>query len=72
MVILSIISLLTTIVGLYLLGEKNKYGFVIFTVSLFCQMIIFINHENWFLVVQMIVLIIFNLFNFNKWRKEDK
>ena len=68
--ILSIVSLITTLIGLYLLGEKKASGFVVFTISLFCQMYIFyynydcgIHKPNWFLIVQMGVLIVFNLIN---------
>lgn len=69
--ILSIISLLTTIIGLYYLGEKKAIGFLIFTVSLLCQMWIFYLQNNKFLLIQMIVLIIFNVWNYFKWMKED-
>ena len=76
--ILSIISLITTIIGLYQLGEKISFGFIMFSVSLVCQMYIFYfpnpdacKGPNWFLVIQMIVLIIFNLINYRKWIKED-
>ena len=72
--ILSIISLITTLVGLYLLGEKKPSGFLIFTISLACQMYIFYNPNpdncdgpNWFLIIQMIVLITFNIYNYRKW-----
>ena len=73
--ILSIISLITTIIGLYLLGEKNALGFIVFTVSLMCQAYIFYmpDHRdgpNWFLVFQMLVLIVFNLRNYKKWISE--
>ena len=67
--ILSILSLVTTVIGLWLLGEKRANGFLWFTGSLLCQMYIFYTQENWFLVVQMIVLIIFNVFNFIKWTR---
>ena len=70
-IILSIISLVTTLIGLWLLGEKKQSGFLIFTVSLLCQLYIFYTQKNWFLVCQMIVLIIFNIYNFNKWGKTD-
>ena len=68
--ILGIISLITTIIGLYLLGEKNALGFVVFTVSLICQMYIFYVQHQWFLVIQMVVLIVFNLRNYKKWTSE--
>jgi len=65
--LLEIISLITTLIGLYLLGEKVAVGFIIFTISLGCQIYIFYKGKNWFLVVQMIVLITFNIFNYFKW-----
>lgn len=67
LIILSIISLITTMIGLYMLGEKNPFGFLVFTASLACQMYIFYDQKNWFLFFQMIVLIIFNIINFKKW-----
>ena len=67
--ILSIISLITTLIGLYLLGEKEASGFLIFTASLICQLYIFYVLKNWFLFFQMIVLIIFNVVNYRKWTR---
>jgi hypothetical protein len=67
--ILSIISLITTLIGLYHLGEKERIGFLIFTISLMCQMWIFYLQNNKYLFVQMIVLIIFNIWNYFKWKK---
>ena len=75
--IFSIISLITTLIGLYLLGEKKSSGFIIFTISLACQMYIFYNPNpdgckgpNWLLIIQMVVLIAFNIRNYYKWGKE--
>lgn len=65
--IFEIISLITTIIGLYLLGEKIAFGFLTFTLSLMCQFYIFYKNKNWFLVIQMVVLILFNIFNYYKW-----
>jgi len=67
--ICSILSLITTVIGLYLLGEKKASGFLVFTGSLIFQLYIFYNQSNWFLVFQMVVLIIFNVVNYRKWRK---
>jgi len=67
--VLSIISLITTLIGLWLLGEKKSLGFVVFTGSLACQLYIFAVQKNWFLVFQMLVLIVFNLVNYRKWEK---
>ncbi len=69
--ILSIVSLITTIIGLWLLGNKDKNGFLIFNVSLNCQIIIFYMQDNWFLVIQMVVLIAFNTYNYLKWKRDE-
>lgn len=65
--ILEIISLITTIIGLYLLGEKIALAFHVYNVSLLCQAYIFYKSKKWFLISQMGVLIAFNLFNYYKW-----
>lgn len=64
---LEITSLVTTIIGLYLLGEKSPYGFLVFDISLFCQFFIFARHNNYFLMFQMVVLVLFNTYNYFKW-----
>ena len=68
--IISIVSLAMTIHGLFLLGNKVEFGFIMFSISLLCQLYIFIIQENWILVIQMIVLIGFNLRNYRKWTNE--
>ena len=65
--VVSVVSLITTIIGLWLLGEKKASGFIVFTLSLSCQLYIFYVQKNWFLVFQMIVLIVFNAYNYFKW-----
>lgn len=65
--ILEIVSLITTLIGLYFIGEKIAFGFLIFTVSLSCQMYIFFKGKHWFLFLQMVVLIVFNIVNYQKW-----
>lgn len=69
---ISSISLLATIVGLWFLGNKKKLGFVIFTVSVLLQAILFFNQSNWFLFIQMFVLAGFNMYNYFKWKKEEQ
>ena len=69
--ILSIASLITTVIGLWCLGLKDKNGFIIFDVSLLCQMFIFYEQKNYFLMFQMVVLITFNTINFFKWKREE-
>ena len=64
---LEILSLITTILGLILLGEKDALGFLVFDVSLACQIVIFSRQKNRFLIFQMIILICFNTYNYMKW-----
>lgn len=65
--ILEITSLITTLIGLYLIGEKLPAGFMVFNISLLCQAYIFYVGKKWFLIIQMGVLISFNMFNYLKW-----
>lgn len=69
LIILSSISLLLVIIGLYLLGEKKKSAFIVFIIGLLCQLYIFYNNYQWFLLIQSIIFIIFNLINYRKWNK---
>lgn len=71
LIILSAFSCLMTIFGLWMLGDKKKNGFLIFTFSLAAQTYIFYNQKNVFLVIQMVILIIFNLINYFKWKKGE-
>lgn len=68
---ISLISLITTVIGLYYLGIKRAAGYVWFTISLSCQMYLFYISENIFLVIQMIILIILNVKNYRKWKLEE-
>lgn len=67
LIVLEIVSLITTLIGLYLIGEKRPAGFMVFNISLLCQAFIFYQSSKWFLLVQMFVLISFNLYNYSKW-----
>ena len=64
---LEIMSLVFTLIGLYLISEKIAAGFLIFDISLFCQFIIFWSQNNRFLMFQMVVLMIYNSYIFFKW-----
>lgn len=70
MVVLGIISLISTIIGIYYVSEKKAVGFLLYTISLACQYKIFLDQENWFLVFQMLLLIALNLYTYFKWMRE--
>ena len=71
-ILVSAVSLITTIIGLYYIGEKDKRGFIYHTVSVSCQAWLFYIEDNWFLIIQMIILIIFNIRNYIKWNAESR
>lgn len=72
-ILISVISVITTLIGLYCIGEKNKLGFVLHTISVTCQAYLFyiLPEPNWLLIIQMLILAIFNVRNYFKWRSED-
>jgi hypothetical protein len=71
-IILSCVSLILTLGGLYLVGEKNPIGWLVFIVSYAVQMFIFGISKNVFLIIQMVLLTYFSLINYLKWRKKDE
>lgn len=69
--IVGVISLISTIIGMYFVSKKMKSGLVYYTVSLVVQLILFTMESKWFLVVQMLVLIASNGYVYWKWREDD-
>jgi hypothetical protein len=76
-IVLAIISIFTTIGGLYALGEKYKSGFMLYNISLGCQIYLFCVAASDSIIVrtiifiQLLILFVFNFRNFFKWRGED-
>ena len=68
---LQIVSLITTLVGIYFIAKKIRFGFVCYIVSLLCQGALFSMRNDWVLVFQMLVLITCNFYAFNEWKKGD-
>lgn len=62
-----LIVLLLTIAAMYLVGEYNKYAYLIFTVSQIIQIRIFYDKKQGFLVLTMLFLIALNILNYFKW-----
>jgi nicotinamide riboside transporter PnuC len=69
--IVGCISLITTVIGMYYVSKKIKTGFIYYSISLIAQLILFILISNWFLVLQMVVLLSSNVYIYWKWRKDD-
>lgn len=64
---LGVVSLLLTIIALFLVGEKEAVGWPIFLASYVIQIYVFYKTKQKFLVVQMIVLSFFAIYNYSKW-----
>lgn len=64
---IGLVSFIFTLVGLYLLGEKNAWCHPIFLVSYTMQIYIFIKTKQWFLIIQMGALSAFSVYNYFKW-----
>ena len=62
-----IASFLLTIVALYLLSLPNIHTFTVFGISMLVQMRIFYKTKQPFLFMQMVVILLFNIYNFWSW-----
>ena len=66
---LGLLSFLLTILALQLLGKPSRRTFPVFIVSVLIQAYIFIETQQWFLLGQMGVLLIYNVINWVRWKK---
>jgi hypothetical protein len=64
---LEIVSFGLTIIALYLLSLPNRNTFIIFAISMLVQMVIFYNKEMWFMFMQMVVILGFNIYSYKTW-----
>jgi len=62
-----IVSLVLTLISLLLVGEKIAVGWLIFIISYSLQIFIFYKTKQKFLIIQMIILSLFSIYNYNKW-----
>jgi len=59
------------LVGVYFLGNKNKYGFIICMVSCAIWIIVALSIGVYGLLLEVIPLFLLNIYNFNKWRQKE-
>ena len=64
---IGIVSFASTLIGLYLLGEKNAWCHIVFIGSYSAQIYIFYKTKQWFLIFQMVALTVFGIYNYFKW-----
>jgi hypothetical protein len=67
---LEISSFVLTIIALYLLSIPCIYTFIVFSVSMFVQMVIFYRTKQPFLFMQMVAILCFNVYNYCSWMKQ--
>jgi len=71
-VFLDFIAAAFALIGVYLVGRKNKYGFLVCMISgvIWCFVAVFTGVYGLFL--EVLPLFFLNLYNFDRWRKEEK
>lgn len=70
--ILDWIAAAVALLGVYVIGRKNKYGFLICMVSGAIWCIVEALTGVYGLFLEVLPLFALNLYNFYKWRREDK
>jgi len=58
--------------GVYFVGEKNKYGFLICMAAGICWCFVAFYTGVYGLFLEVLPLFVLNLYNFYKWRKEER
>jgi nicotinamide riboside transporter PnuC len=69
---LDILSFILILPSLYLLGEKKKLCFVIFSITNVLMSYVAIDKELYGLLGMNIVYFIFNIVNWIKWNKDEQ
>lgn len=65
------ISAAFALVGVFLVGQKNKYGFLVCMISGVCWCFVAISTGVYGLFLEVLPLFVLNSYNFYKWRKEE-
>jgi len=65
------IAAAVALIGVFLVGQKNKYGFLVCMLSGFCWCLVAVSTGVYGLFLEVLPLFFLNLYNFNRWRKED-
>ena len=66
------IAAVFALVGVYVIGHRNKYGFLICMVSGLLWCIVAAHTRVYGLYLEVLPLFAVNLHNFNKWRKDER
>jgi len=71
LLISNIMVVIGAIVGMYLVSEKNKWGFVVFLLAEVSIAYIGVVTKNYGLLVVAGSYIFMNIYSYLKWRKQD-
>ena len=67
---LGLIAFVLTVVAMYLIGKPSIRCYVFFVLSQILQVYIFYETKQWFLILQMFMLIVFNGINYVRWKRK--
>jgi len=70
--ILDWIAVILGIIGMYLLSQKNKYGFIIHAIMCFLWSIVGYDTGIYGLLSSSIIFFILNILCFLRWKKDEK
>jgi len=68
--LLGLVVFFLTILAMWLVGIPRKIAFVVFTISQVIQIYIFFEKNQGFLILTMIILIVFNVINYFRWKTQ--
>ena len=67
------IAAILELTGAYVVGNKNKWGFVLFFITSICWIIyVFTTKSTYGLLIVVIPCMFMNVRNFLKWQREEK
>ncbi len=67
----NILVIIGSVIGMYLLSEKDKLGFVIFTFAEISILYLGLVTQNYGLAITGLLYILMNIYGYIKWEKED-
>jgi nicotinamide riboside transporter PnuC len=67
---LGMIAFILTMAAMYLIGKPSIHCFIFFVVAQVIQIYIFYVTKQWFLILQMLMLVAFNGINYVRWKKQ--
>lgn len=67
---LGAITFIATLIAMYLVGKPDIKCYAFFCIGQSISIYIFYTTGQWFLILQMVGLIIFNIVNYFKWKRQ--